>query len=344
MGIQRSLWIVATGFALIGGIAAAALAWSAGGVALTGQALMQVLLLLLGLLVAAIVAAYWMGRPLRRRLLEIEEAAALIASGRLQYRVPTWGETDEVGRLADGFNRMGDQIEQQVSLLQALAEDNRRLAGEAERAAVMEERQRLARELHDSVSQQLFAVTMLAATAQRQHDTQQPILTETLRQLSSLANTAQREMRALLLHLGPVELEGRSLTDAAQAFLSSVTERHGLQVELRDELESALGDAVEAHLFRILQEAVANILKHAHAGHCAVHLWEDAQSIYLAVSDDGVGIDEGQAGQSSGDAYGLQAMRERAAMLGGRCDIWRRDQGTTVQVQVPRLSVRGGGS
>lgn len=281
----------------------------------------------------ALSVAYAVAQPVFRRLYDIEEAAALIASGRLHHRVETMGETDEIGQLGDQFNRMGETIEQQVALLQRLADENRRLAEAAERLAAVDERQRLARELHDSVSQQLFAVTMLAAAAQRQCETPAPALPATLRQLADLANAAQREMRALLLHLRPVDLDGRGFVDAARAFLSAVQDRHQLRCTLHADARLVLSSGTEEQLFRILQEAIANVLKHADAQTVEVHLQQDGYTVRLTVLDDGVGVDA--AAGSGGESMGLRAMRERAQSLGGRCEIWRRDQGTAVEVQIP---------
>lgn len=291
-------------------------------------------------LVFSLWVAYASVQPLRRRLYDLEEGASLIASGRLYHRVPTMGDSDEIGRVTDQFNQMGEQIEQQVHVLQKLAEENRQLAAEAEQAASLSERQRLARELHDSVSQQLFAITMLAGSAERQFGDSSPKLPQTLKQLSDLANAAQREMRALLLHLRPVELEGRTLQTAAEAFLSAVEERHQLVCELDYKLSGELGAHIEEQVFRILQEAVANVLKHAEATQLQVEIAMNQRLLHVVVLDDGKGIDD--TTNSKGGSYGIRAMRERASALGGQCNIFRRDKGTAVEVRIPVFSGKEG--
>lgn len=288
--------------------------------------------------VVLLVASVWMGyqfiQPIRRRLYAIEETAALMAAGRLHHRVATLGTgEDEIEQLAIQFNQMGNQIENQVRMLQALAEENQKLAADAQRAAALDERQRLSRELHDSVSQQLFAISMLSATAKRYADEASPDLDGTLTQLEELAGAAQREMRALLLHLRPVELAGRALADATQAFLEGITERHQLETSLQFDIDVELGDAIEEQVFRILQEAVANVLKHADASSVQVHVARREQSVMLTVMDDGIGIEISAEGVR--DSYGLRFMRERAEALGGTFDVWRRNQGTAVRVQIP---------
>lgn len=273
-------------------------------------------------------------QPIRRRLYDIEETAMLIASGRLGHRVQTNGVRDEIDHLAMQFNEMGDKIEEQVLMLQRLAEENRALVQAGERAAALDERQRLARELHDSVSQQLFALTMLAASAVKQANANSVQLPKTLGQLSDLSNVAQREMRALLLQLRPVDLEGRSLYEAMSQFLRAVGERHQILCELEMPPEFTATPIIEEQLFRILQEAVANVLKHADANLVRVILTESSRIIKLAILDDGTGISEDLLNGRM-ESYGIRAMHERAKTLGGSCSIWRRQPGTGIEVQIP---------
>lgn len=300
----------------------------------------RAILLLAGLVVIASAAAmvgYRLSQMFRRRLLEIEEAAVLMAGGRLQHRVARFGERDEIDQVAEEFNRMGEQLEHQVALLQQLAEENRALAHDAERVATLEERQRLARELHDSVSQDLFAIMMLAETAIRRFETGSSKLPATLAQIADLANRGQREMRALLLHLRPVELDGRSFQEAAEGFLRAVEERHDLRASFHFRVEGNLPLTVEEQLFRILQEAVSNVLKHAKATQVGVQVAERTASYELEVYDDGVGLSE--TSLTASDTYGMKAMRERAARLGGRMEILPRDPGTIVRVIIPRAEM-----
>jgi NarL family two-component system sensor histidine kinase LiaS len=246
------------------------------------------------------------------------------------------GNGDEIDQLGHQFNEMGEKLQAQVKILQNLAEENKTLAAESERGAVLDERQRLARELHDSVSQQLFALTMLSAAAQRYFTNQSPRLEETLNQMNNLANAAQREMRALLLHLRPVELDGRSLKEACEGFLTAVQERHGFDLSFDYTLSDTLPPVIEQQLFRVLQEAAANVLKHAQATAIKVTVGGDETSVHMTVLDNGIGIEnEDHVGENS---YGIQSMRERAAALGGTFDVWQRTQGTAVRVAIPRIS------
>jgi two-component system, NarL family, sensor histidine kinase LiaS len=180
---------------------------------------------------------------------------------------------------------------------------------------------------------------MLAATAVRQNEQQSVHLETTLTQLAEIANAAQREMRALLLHLRPLHLEGRSFYEAALDFLRAIEERYHLRCEISVDDNTDLPPSIEDELFRILQEAMANVLKHADATQVKVELREEAkQFIRLSVLDDGIGIDE-RLTEDKGVSYGLNTMKERAARLGGECRIWRREQGTAVDIRIPIVEV-----
>jgi len=309
-------------------------------VRITAALLVRLLMLLLVLLLVSIILGYFLAQPQRRRLYEIEEAAVLLAAGRLQHRVAIMGNGDEIDSLATRFNEMGTKLQQQVKMLQDLAEENTELAEQSDRWSVLEERQRLARELHDSVSQQLFALNMLSATALRYYETSSEQLAVTLRQINDLTMAAQREMRALLLHLRPVELAGRTLAEACQSFLEAVAQRHNLPAEFQYEVNDSLPAAVEEHLFRILQEAVANVLKHARAEHLELVISGDATRVEMTVLDDGVGIQ--QDINKNDDSYGIKSMRERAETLGGALHMWSRAQGTGIRVVIPLVAKEEG--
>lgn len=295
------------------------------------------MVLILACAVVGFVSGLALVQPLLRRLYGLEEAAVLMGAGRLQHRIDTATESDEVSRIAHQFNRMAEQIEEQVKALRQLAEENRTLAAEAEQFATLNERQRLARELHDSVSQQLFALSMLASSSVSLFDHDAPSLRNTLVQMAEIATAAQREMRALLLHLRPTDLEGRSFEQATRAFLQAIEERHQVHCTFEQKTETVVESAVEEQLFRVMQEAVANVLKHAEASTVRV-VWESSGSVAsLSILDDGIGIAEVE---QAGDSYGIKTMKERAAALGGRCNVWRRARGTAVEIQIPILEKR----
>lgn len=285
-----------------------------------------------------ILAALRLAQLFRRRLYEIEEAASLVAQGHLHSRIENFGDDDEIGRISTAFNEMAQTVEQQVQLLQRLADENRQLAREAELAAIAEERQRLARDLHDSVNQELFAIAMMAETAIRQEAGVKTALPDTLRKMADLATMAQREMRALLLQLRPLELEGKSFLEASVEFLAAVEARHHIPCRFEAEMKADLSPLLEEELFRILQEALANALKHAQATEIHVRITDTSNTISLTISDNGIGFKERRIEPGH---YGFQAMRERAERLGGRLDILQRDPGTIVQALIPQMKEVG---
>ncbi len=144
-------------------------------------------------------------------------------------------------------------------------------------------------------------------------------------------------MRALLLHLRPIELEGRSLSEAVPAFLSAIAERHQIRCSVEYAVDVALGANMEEQVFRILQEAVANVLKHADATEIHVEVLTEDRLLRLSVLDDGRGIGT-ERDDASGGSYGIRAMQERAEAMGGRCDVWLRERGTAVEVRIPVLN------
>ncbi|MGE5617679.1 MAG: sensor histidine kinase [Sphingomonadaceae bacterium] len=193
---------------------------------------------------------------------------------------------------------------------------HRDMEAQEERLAVMEERQRLARELHDSVTQSLYSTTLYAeAAAELLRAGQTEKAMDRLRELRETAQEALREMRLLIFELLPPVLEKDGLVAALQARLEAVEVRGGLQADLRVEGAGRLPPALERELYRIAQEALNNVLKHARARHVTVLLRLGEGSVCLEVKDDGVGFDPEAVWDRGG--LGLKGMRERAQRLGG---------------------------
>ncbi len=202
----------------------------------------------------------------------------------------------------------------------AVAIENARLYEHARGRAVLEERQRLARDLHDSVSQALYGIALGTQTAQG-------ILTdegatsgavEPLAYVVGLAEAAMAEMRALIFELRPESLEHEGLVAALQKQADFVRARHRLDVVVTLAHEPDLPLPAKEALYRIAQEALHNTVKHAAAHHVEIRLTEDESSVKLEVADDGIGF---ESGRSFPGHLGLVSMRERAAAQGGRCEI-----------------------
>jgi signal transduction histidine kinase len=217
----------------------------------------------------------------------------------------------------------------------AVAIENARLHERARQAAMLEERQRLARELHDSVTQALYGISLYAEAAGRAlADGDTAPVAANLREISETTREALGETRLLLFELRPPLLEEQGLTAALRARLQAVEARAGLEVAFECRGQERLAPDKEQELFRLAQEALNNVLKHAHARHVRVCLELAADRGVLEVADDGVGFEPSLRG---GDGFGLPGMRERAERLGGTLSVESSPgAGTRVRVQVPR--------
>lgn len=218
----------------------------------------------------------------------------------------------------------------------AIAIENARLFAEAQGKAVLEERQRLARDLHDSVTQSLYSLTLLAEAGRRLIDLDVPQAARYVNDMGEIAQQSLKEMRLLVYQLRPLALEHEGLIGALQARLDSVEKRAG--IEARFLIEGSLGSllpGLEEGLFRIAQEALNNALKHAAARSVVVRLRGEDECLILEVADDGRGSALLATDVKGG--LGLTSMKERVAQLQGTLTIDSApNRGTRVTVEVPR--------
>ena len=215
----------------------------------------------------------------------------------------------------------------------AVVVDNARLFSEARGKAALEERQRLARELHDSVSQALYGIALGARTARALLDRDPEQVADPLDYVLSLADAGLAEMRALIFELRPESLETEGLIAALEKQASALRARHEVEVEavLCDEPNVPF-EKKEA-LYRIAQEALHNTVKHARAKGVDLKVECDPGSIALTISDDGTGFDP--QGEFPGH-LGLRSMRERAARLGGTLELESAPgKGTYIRARIP---------
>jgi PAS domain S-box-containing protein len=225
------------------------------------------------------------------------------------------------------------QLAQGIANTVALAIENARLYARAREAATLEERARLARELHDSVTQSLYSIALFAEAARRlamagELETVQ----EHLGELGEAARQALKEMRLLVYELRQPALARAGLVGALRERLETVERRAGVEVEFSVEGEGKPSPEVEEGLYRIAQEALNNALKHAHADSVRVRLRLAADSVELEIRDDGRGFDPAE----STGGLGIPGMRERARALGGEFGISSAPgEGTAVRVRIP---------
>lgn len=209
------------------------------------------------------------------------------------------------------------------------------LVAVVQQQAIVEERQRLARDLHDSVTQALYSITLHAEVVRRLLAAgEQASAADNLDTLQQTAQEALDEMRLLIFELRPPILEQAGLVAALQARLDAVEGRAQLQTSLRVEGRIHLAADVEQALYRIAQEALNNTLKHARAQHIGLRLSQTSQQVVLAISDDGVGFDPRLAEMQGG--FGLRGIAERVAQIGGQMTLESvLHGGTTLRVEVP---------
>ena len=218
----------------------------------------------------------------------------------------------------------------------AVAVENAGLFATAQGKAALEERQRLARELHDSVSQALYGIALGSRTAHTLLDREAhpDRVAEWLEYVLSLAEAGLTEMRALIFELRPESLETEGLIAALTQQAAALRARHEIPVHATLGKEPDLPLETKEALYRIAQEALHNTVKHAHASRADLNLECDARGIALEVSDDGAGFDP--EGSFSGH-LGLKSMRERATRLGGTLEVESAPgEGTSIRVRIPQ--------
>ncbi len=259
----------------------------------------------------------------------------LFAKGELvgAFNLATRNERDFAASELTLLASIGQQV--------AVAVENARLYDQAEQSAAIAERHRLSRELHDSVTQSLYGVSMYAEAAARLLTSGDYVTAaEHLRELRDTAQEALREMRLLIFELRPLALERMGLVAALRARLDSVEIRGGVQAELQaEDVQRAeqLPYPVQLEFYHIAQEALNNALKHANAQHIVVSLkWLD-KTLCMEIRDDGVGfIPENVAGKGG---LGLSGMSERVQRIGGMLQIESKPgEGTTLKVNIPIIN------
>ncbi len=248
-------------------------------------------------------------------------------------REQTIGVLDVQSQELDDFSETDLELMQALANQAGVAIQNARLYEDARRVAVMEERQRLAVELHDSVTQSLYGISLYAEAAAQHFGAKRWDKVE--QYLNDIRDTAQEslaDMRLLIFELRPPLLESEGLVAVLQARLFSVEKRAGLKASLTSNLAGRLPLTVEEGLYRIANEALNNALKHSHGRTVSVSLQRDVASVSLEVADDGIGfVPDGTLGTG---CMGLATMRERAARRGWDLSVRSTPgKGTSVRVK-----------
>ncbi len=275
--------------------------------------------LLLGTVIGT-ASGYYTSRGLVHRMKELWVVAELWSHGDFAATIHDTSE-DELGQTSLQLNHMAEQLQ---NLLQA-----------RQNLATLEERNRLARDLHDSVKQQIFAISMQVGATKfllrRDVDAAEVRLNET----EKLVRQAQEEMTALIRELRPVALEGKGLVTALYDLTTQWAQQTHIVVNLNADGTQPLPLTIEEALYRIVQEALANIARHSKATLVQITLTTTDNTITLSVIDNGQGFD---TTQKSSFGVGLHSMQERMKALGGDLQIESApEKGTHIIAQCNRL-------
>lgn len=288
----------------------------------------------------ALYYSFQSSREMNKNIRNLVKFVAGLKRGKFNERI-SQSDHNLLGLIAEELNELAKTSQEQVAAIQRLADEKTKMHEQISAAAVLEERQRLARELHDSVSQQLFALSMMSSATLKMLESNPTKVKEQMGQIASIANKAQGEMRALLLHLRPIDLSGETLTDGIISLLKELKKKTDLKFEASvDDIED-VSKSVEEHLFRIIQEALSNILRHANASKIKLTLTEQGDHIYLYISDNGKGFDTAEERKVS---YGLKTMSERCEEIGGHFTIRsQKGRGTYIEIRIPVKNDKGAG-
>ena len=262
---------------------------------------------------------YFTARGLTARLRNISSAADAWSRGDFSAFIHD-RSADELGQLSGQLNRMAEQLQHLLKVKEDLA--------------AIEERNRLARDLHDSVKQQVFATTMQIGAAKAVLDQNAEETLKHMDQAEQLSRQAQAELGALITELRPVSLSDEGFIASLEDFSTRWSQQNGIEVELALSQIPFIPQEIEQALFRVAQEALANVSRHSEATEVMIEIFEKASEIILSISDNGIGFDVTEV---SGAGMGLTNMAERLHSVGGVLDIDTREgTGTRIKARCPR--------
>jgi signal transduction histidine kinase len=241
--------------------------------------------------------------------------------------------TDKVG--AAEFSAFDQQLIELLAPHAALAITNARLYERSEELSILTERNRLALELHDAVSQKLFSLVLTADAAETLLARDAAAAADQVAKVKALAQQALAELRDLIFELRPPDLERDGLTGALRKHVELLRRQHAVAVDYDVGADVPVDPARGGEILRVAQEALANAVRHAHAEKIRVTLRRGDGQVVLEVGDDGTGFDADSPGLRS-RRLGLTSMEERARRLGGTLSVDSAPgAGTRVRLEVP---------
>jgi NarL family two-component system sensor histidine kinase LiaS len=266
-----------------------------------------VLPVVLGVLVVGVIAGvlfgYFIARDLTRRLRALAGAADAWSDGNFDVLV-TDNSGDELGQLAHRLNQMALQLQTLLHTRQELA--------------TLDERNRLARDLHDAVKQQVFATAMQVGAALALFDQNPAAAKARLVETDQLVRQTQQELTILIQELRPAALKDKGLTTALREYVADWSRQNNIAAEVRVRGEQSMSFLQEQSLFRVTQEALANIARHSGATQVEVELAWEGDQVALSLADNGRGFNPAT---TNGKGVGLRSMRERVEAIGGQLSV-----------------------
>lgn len=281
-------------------------------------------------LIATLASVLLSYRAINRPLHRLLEGVRSVTSGDLDVTVPVTSQ-DELGELAESFNKMTGELNRRTRQLSQTSSELAVKKAQV-KVAALEERQRLARELHDSVSQALYGIALGARTARALLERDPAKVAEPIDYVLSLAEAGLSEMRALIFELRPESLQNEGLVAALTKIADALRARHKLEVVTDFCPEPDISLDAKEMLYRIAQEASHNTAKHAAASHVELKMYCEEKQLTLIIHDNGKGFNP----ESDFPGHlGLHSMRERVASLDGDMQIDSQPGGgTTITLHV----------
>lgn len=303
------------------------------------------------ILVAVVVVNLVMSRFVLRRLGGVVETLGGFGRGQLDLRLPP-EPADEIGQLTAAFNDMAARIQSEDREIRKLSQDLARQSLQRQELlkrliqAQEDERRRIARDLHDDLGQDLAGLGMRLEAAEQSWSAEQEQARAKLAEARALIARISQIVHTMILSLRPLTLDDLGLEAAVRAQAERTLTEGGLQVEVNAQgLVQRLPPDPETALFRVFQEAMSNIARHAHAHHVHLSLQIRDGHFEGEILDDGIGFDLDQAYPTGRNlrGMGLLGMRERAEQFGGTLEIQSRPgQGTRILIRLPIRSGQDG--
>jgi len=289
-------------------------------------------LTLLVVLAGTLIAIYF-SLSFKNRILNILAASRSIQSGSID-RISISSNMDEIDELASGFNLMSEQITSQMKELRDLSETNALLAEEAGAEAEIEERNRLARELHDSVKQEIFGLSLTAGTISSLLPGKIDRAKELISNLERQAREIHTEIDAAILALRPPAIQNQGVVNSLKELITNWDDQNDCSILFNFKDDPELRLTIQHTIYRVAQEALNNISKHSNAMNVEVSYGSDSDQIHLTIKDDGIGFSMDE--DFNHRSFGLISMTERLENLGGKLIVKGKiNSGTKVHASIP---------